>query len=200
VTPGRLPGGIRARLPALVSGSSGRFSGHGAQIRRRPEMADFTRTYEVNINAPVHDVFEYCRDPRHLFGGWPGVEVADVVMTPEGVGTTARIVAKLAKGMMVEQIEREYTGFVPDERIVSKAHVKVRFLGRTKDTNNAPVITWLFEGRDGGTRLSLIFLEEDLGRFQNLTESVSAAVVGKNMHSMLTAIKNGVESQTSPAA
>ncbi len=34
-------------------------------------MTDFTRSYDIMINAPVHDVFEYCRDPHHLFEGWP---------------------------------------------------------------------------------------------------------------------------------
>ena len=70
-------------------------------------MPDFTRNYETFIAAPVHDVFEYCRDPRHLFAGWPELEVTDVVMTPEGVGTRAHIVGRFFKGIMVEQVERD---------------------------------------------------------------------------------------------
>lgn len=27
-------------------------------------MTDFTRSFEIVIDASVHDVFEYCRDPR----------------------------------------------------------------------------------------------------------------------------------------
>ena len=118
-------------------------------------MPDFTRNYETFIAAPVHDVFEYCRDPRHLFAGWPELEVTDVVMSPEGVGTKAHIVGRFLKGMMVEQIEREYTEFVLDERIVTKAHAKVRFAGRNKEVANGPIFTWLFEGRDGGTEVTL---------------------------------------------
>ena len=38
-------------------------------------MSDFTRRYETVVDAPVHDVFEYCRDPRHLFQGWPALEL-----------------------------------------------------------------------------------------------------------------------------
>ena len=34
-----------------------------------------------------------------------GLEVTDVVTTPEGVGTTARIVGRFARGMLVEQVE-----------------------------------------------------------------------------------------------
>ena len=163
-------------------------------------MTDFTRSFEIVIDASVHDVFEYCRDPHNLFEGWHELEVSDVVMTPEGVGTKAHIVGRFAKGMMVEQIEREYTEFVPDERIVSKAHAKVRFAGRTKEVANGPIFTWLFEAKDGGTKLTFVVLEEDLGWWQNLQESVSAVAMAKNMHSMLAAIKTGVESQASSVA
>ena len=69
--------------------------------------------------------------------------------------------AKFAKGMMVEQVEREYTEFVPDERIVSKAHVKMRMAGRSAGTDNGPVITWLFDPEDGRTKLSFVILEEE---------------------------------------
>jgi hypothetical protein len=79
-------------------------------------MTDFTRSFDIMIDAPVHEVFEYCRDPHHLFEGWPALEVTDVVMTPEGVGTKAHIVGRFAKGMILEQIERQYTEFVPDAR------------------------------------------------------------------------------------
>ncbi len=100
---------------------------------------------------------------------------------------------------MVEQIVREYTEFVPDERIVSKAHAKVRFAGRTKDVANGPVFTWLSEASDGGTKLTFVILEEDLGWWQNLLESVSAAVMAKKMHSRLTAINTGVEGHAASA-
>ena len=163
-------------------------------------MTDFTRSFQIMIDAPVHDVFEYGRDPHHLFEGWRALEVTDVVMTPEGVGTKAHIVGTFALGMMVEQIEREYTEFVPDKQIVSRAHAKVRFAGRTSEVANAPIFTWLFEPQDAGTKLTFVVLEEDLGWWQKLLDSVSVAVMTKTMHSMLEAIKTGVEGQTSSAA
>ncbi len=156
-------------------------------------MPDFTRNYETFIAAPVHDVFEYCRDPRHLFAGWPELEVTEVVMSLEGVGTKAHIVGRFFKGMIVEQIEREYTEVVPDERIVTKAHAMVRFAGRNKEVANGPIFAWLFEDRDGGTELTLVVLEEDLSRWQNFMESVSAAAMAKKLNGMLASVKAGVE-------
>lgn len=123
-----------------------------------------------------------------------------MVMTPEGVATTAHIVGRFARGMIVEQIEREYTEVAQDERIVTKAHAKVRFAGLPKEVANGPIFTWLFEGDDGSTKVTLVVLEEDLSWVQNLLESVSAVAMGKNLHGMLAALKAGVESQTSSAA
>lgn len=174
-------------------------------------MTEFTRSYDIQIAAPVHEVFDYCRDPRHLLEGWPGLEVTDVVITPDGVGTTAlyvirpggvgtmaHIVGRLAKGMMVEQIDREYTEFVPDQRIVSRAKMARRFAGRTKETANSTVMTWLFKPRNGGTELTVNFLEEDLAWWQNLLDNAAVVVLSKHVHSMLAAVKEGVEGQASP--
>ena len=58
---------------------------------------------------------------------------------------------------------------------------------------NSPIFTWLFEDRDGGTELTLVVLEEDLSRWQNLLESVSAALMAKKLNSVLAAVKAGVE-------
>ena len=158
-------------------------------------MTDFSRRYDLVIDAPVRDVFEYCRDPHHLFVGWPQLEVTDVVMTPDGVGTRAHITGRFLKGMMVEQIEREYTEMVPDQRIVSRAHAKVRFAGWTKEVANGPVFTWLFAAEGAGTKLTFVVVEEDLSWWESLLESASAAALAKTMHGMLSAIKAGVERQ-----
>ncbi len=200
-------GSLRARL--LRSGGTSLEVGFGTRmglegIPRQVsegghEMPDFTRDYHVTIDAPVDQVFEYCRDPRHLFEGWPQLEVTDVEMTPEGVGTRAHIVGRFAKGAFVEQIEREFTEFVPNEQIVSTAHAKVRFAGRTSEVENGPIFSWRFEPADGGTLLTLGVLEKDLAWWQSALESVSARMMSKNFHGMLAAIKAGVERQGSPA-
>lgn len=163
-------------------------------------MTDFTRSFDLMIDAPVHEVFDYCRDPRHLFEGWPKLEVTDVAITPEGVGTTAHIVGRFAKGMILEQVEREYTEVVPDARIVTKAHGMMRVAGRTKEVANPAIFTWLFEPEDGGTKLTFVVLEKDLGWWQSKLESVSALAMSKSINSMLAAIKTGIEDQASPVA
>ena len=126
--------------------------------------------------------------------------VTNVIEAPEGVGTKVHIVRRFAKEFLVEQIEREYSEFVPDARIVSKAHARVRFAGRTRDVANGPICTWLFEPEDRGTWLAFVVVEEDLGWWQRNVESLTAAVMAKTMHGMLEAIKTGVESTASSAA
>jgi len=163
-------------------------------------MADFTLSHATFIAAPVHDVFEHCRDPRHIFEGWPELEVTDVVMTPEGVGTRAHIVGRFAKGLMVEQIEREYTEFVPDKRIVTMAHGKVRVAGRNRAIANLPIFTLLFEARGGGTELTLVALEQNLGWLQHRLESASAGQSARKLQGMLAAVKAGVENQVPSVA
>lgn len=165
-------------------------------------MGDYTRSSQVHIDAAVHEVFQHCRNPRHLFEGWPELEVTDVVITPRGVGTKAHITGKLAKGLIVDQVEREYTEFVDDERIVTTAHGTRRLAGLSKPVTNAPVFTWLFESSEGGTTVNLVF-SEDLGWLQSLFMSVSdafgQALVAKRLKRMLAAIKTSVERQASPA-
>ena len=38
----------------------------------------------------------------------------------------------------------------------------MRMAGRSTETDNGPVIMWLFDPEDGRTKLSCVILEEDL--------------------------------------
>jgi len=51
-------------------------------------MAKLTRS--ITVHAPVESVFRYALDIGHL---WKAKDVAlgDITLTPDGVGTTARI-------------------------------------------------------------------------------------------------------------
>lgn len=52
-------------------------------------MTDVSLSFDVVVDAPVHTVFDYCRDPRRIYAGDPTHTVTDATLTPEGVGTRA---------------------------------------------------------------------------------------------------------------
>ena len=156
-------------------------------------MTDFSRTYAVSIDAPVHAVFEYCRDPRRILAGDPKVVVSDVSLTPEGVGTTWHIVAE---GVVTEETTTEYVEFVPAERIVWKSHPTVSVAGMTKEITHGPTWTWTFAPEDGGTRLVVEFLEAGAPWWQRAFDVVTEKSWSKEIRDWLAAIKAGTEAFT----
>lgn len=104
-------------------------------------MATLTRS--VTIKAPVDEVFDYALDVRNLWS-FPGEEIAlaDIDLTPDGVGTSCRIWTHML-GFHVEG-RLEYTEVVRPERIV----VKVRFFVEH------PTWTFTFEPVAGGTTMT----------------------------------------------
>lgn len=77
-------------------------------------------TLTIHIEAPVAKVFTFWADP----GNWKQVAQAeyafeDIVVTPEGVGTTYREVENIAPGVRWEYRGR-FTDFVVNERIVEE--------------------------------------------------------------------------------
>jgi uncharacterized protein YndB with AHSA1/START domain len=159
-------------------------------------MTDFTRSFTVFINAPVHTVFEYCRDPRRIFAGDPRVEVSDVTLTPAGVGTTAHIVGK---GVVTEDVKNEYVEFVADQRIVFKSHPKVTLAGMTKEVTHGPTWTWTFAPEHGGTTLTVVFLEEDAAWWQRTFDVVTERSWSKQVRGWLDGIKEATEEEAAPA-
>ncbi len=75
-----------------------------------------------------------------------------------------------------------------------------QYIDEQEPNMDRAIFTWLFEAEDGGTKLTLVVLEEDLAWWQSMLESVSALVMSKNLPSMLAAIKTGMENHASPAA
>jgi len=98
----------------------------------------------ITINAPVEKVFAYIADPM-LDPEWqPGsVEVKDVTLTEEGVGSHYRWVYKLV-GLRFEG-ESTTLEYIPNRRIVTQSKGGI-------------VSTWTytFEPHDGGTKLSVV--------------------------------------------
>lgn len=79
----------------------------------------------VQIDAPVEKVFDFVKDPRQFWEAWleesgGHTALAEVNMTPEGVGSTYRMMGRTLFLFHMEWvITREE--YVPNERIVDHA-------------------------------------------------------------------------------
>ncbi|MDN4474366.1 SRPBCC family protein [Demequina sp. SYSU T00192] len=109
----------------------------------------------AHVDAPVHTVFEYCRDPRKLHDGDP-IEVVDADVTDAGPGTTAQL-RYPAPFPLDEDVAFTFTEEVPDERIVFEAVPTLWMRGHHRPHHGFPPDTfiWTFEPEDGGTRLGV---------------------------------------------
>lgn len=96
----------------------------------------------IIIDAPVEAVFDRILDLGRFYVLFPDVAVRDVVLTPEGVGSSLRIYTH-EFGLHVEGVAK-IVEVVHPERIV----VQVAF-GRTEK----PLWTFTFEPVEGGTKL-----------------------------------------------
>ena len=156
--------------------------------RKVSVMAKLMRSIE--INAPVEQVFDFALDVGKLWGSWPEeVAVAEVELTPGGVGSTARLWTHFLAIHMEGTVE--YTEVVPNERIVAHVH----FVGEK------PTWVFTFEPVDGGTKLTAE------GEWH-----VKVPAVGKSLEGMLVKehetpieqllarVKASVESEAAAAA
>jgi len=98
----------------------------------------------ITINAPVEKVFAYIEDPT-LNPEWlPSVmEVKDVTVTEERVGSHFRWVYKLA-GLLFEG-QSTTTQYIPNRRIVTQSKGGI-----------VSTWTWTFQPHDGGTKANLV--------------------------------------------
>lgn len=103
-------------------------------------MAILTRS--VMIDAPIEKVFDYALDIRHLWN-LPDVGLADVVLKPEGTGSSARIFTHFL-GFHFD-MGLTYTEVVRPDRIVAEV------AGFGFDN---PTWTLTFESVDDGTKLT----------------------------------------------
>ncbi|MDQ0258754.1 uncharacterized protein YndB with AHSA1/START domain [Sinomonas atrocyanea] len=95
----------------------------------------------MEINAPVDTVFTFLSDPTRWMLAFPGdSEVTDVLITPDGVGTSAKWAAKIFGVHM--SVTHEYREVVHNQRIVSKATA-------------GPVLTFSLAPQGAGTVLSV---------------------------------------------
>lgn len=112
--------------------------------------------WTVTINAPVEQVFSYLRDPENMWHS-PDVGIADIKVTPEGVGTTVRNVFALP-GLkhlgITGNVIAETVEFVPNRRIVVKATPSMGRMVKFDGT-----WTWTFEPVNSGTKLIVDYAE-----------------------------------------
>jgi len=159
-------------------------------------MTDFKVTLTEFINAPVHAVFEYCRDPGRMYAADPTYKVAAVTRRQEGVGTKARLAAKML--VLTEDVAIEYVDFVPDRRIVFEARPTMTIAGRRMGAE-VFIWTWTFEPHDGGTTVMVAGINRGGSRLERGLDTLfgTQRVVSKQFRDRLTRIKEDVEA---PAA
>lgn len=111
-------------------------------------MIKTLHTRSVHIDAPVEKVFDYVKDPHHFFAAFDEdwskhTAIAEVNMTPEGVGSTYRLVGRMLLFFHMEWVmtREEY---VPNTRIVDHA-------------NLGGVWTYTFEPDETGSTLTMAF-------------------------------------------
>ncbi|MBP1136467.1 hypothetical protein JOE31_002699 [Arthrobacter sp. PvP023] len=102
-------------------------------------MATLTRS--ITIDAPVDTVFNFALDISQLWK-MKDVELTDVDVKPEGVGTSARLNTHLLGFRLVGGVE--YTEVVPRQRIVAQVHFFAE----------KPTWRFTFEPADGGTKVT----------------------------------------------
>jgi uncharacterized protein YndB with AHSA1/START domain len=102
-------------------------------------------TLSVHIEAPVEEVFAFWADPTNWtrFGspGMQDVDLKEVNVTPEGVGTTHHWAMKIA-GIPYE-VKGRFTEFVKDRRIVDvyEGHLMGKFVYRFKPEGSGMQLT-----------------------------------------------------------
>lgn len=150
-------------------------------------MTKLTRSIE--IESPVEQVFEYAKDVGRFWTSWPDeVAARDVELTPDGVGSSARLFGHFLAIHMEGTIE--YTEVVPNERIVAE----INWFGESP--------TWLFtfEPTDGGTKLTAE------GEWHTKVPIVGTRIDGmmvkgheKGLESLLATVKSRVEAEVAAA-
>ena len=143
-------------------------------------MATLTRS--TMIDAPVEKVFDYALDIRNLWD-FPDIALADVVLEPEGTGSSARIFAHFL-GFHLE-MGLTYTEVVRPDRIVAKV------AGFGFDN---PTWTLTFESLDDATKVTAT------GEWHINVPAVGGSMEGimakgheDFVETMLSNVKNGVE-------
>lgn len=124
-------------------------------------MPRLTYHWTLPINAPVEQVFRFLRKPENMFraegGGDPRIEVCDLKVTPNGVGSTGRNVFPLpvlGRLGITGDVVNEIVEVVPNRRLVVKSSSSTGRILKFDGTWR-----WTFEPENGGTNLVVDYTE-----------------------------------------
>lgn len=164
--------GLVANIKSLVEAGQKTFTGkEKAKVHHTLTWSD-----AISIDAPVQRVFDLVKDPKVWLG--PDVQVSNLNLTPQGVGTTFEAAWKVL-GIPLKTTH-EYTEFVPNEHFTSKAAL-------------GPVFNVAVSAENGGTRLSM---RSDVVPANGAEAAVDSLVIKMSEHSqadLLASIKTFAE-------
>ncbi|MBT1001750.1 SRPBCC family protein [Paenarthrobacter sp. DKR-5] len=164
--------GLVANIKSLVEAGQKTFTGkEKAKVHHTLTWSD-----AISIDAPVQRVFDLVKDPKVWLG--PDVQVSNLNLTPQGVGTTFEAAWKVL-GIPLKTTH-EYTEFVPNEHFTSKAAL-------------GPVFNVAVSAENGGTRLSM---RSDVVPANWAEAAVDSLVIKMSEHSqadLLASIKTFAE-------
>lgn len=121
-------------------------------------------------------------------------------MTGDGVGTTARLVAKMF-GFPIENVAIKYVEVEPDQRIVFEARPTMTILGRRLG-GEVFTWTWTFEPTDAGTTVTVAGVSRGGARWERALDNIfgTQKIVTKQFQARVGRIKTATEKQTSATA
>ena len=158
--------------------------------------------FDVLIDAPVHEAFVHCLDPRGIYVDDPSYEVVSATVAGEAVGTRAEI--RAGGRALAEQVSLEYVEVVPDRRIIFMAHPRMVIGGWGEGISLADhEFIWTFEHHQGGTRLSLRIVEHDPPRWLGVMDRIGGRSFERQVRARLGRIKASIEAtatRTRPAS
>lgn len=152
-----------------------------------------TRVEEsIHVDAPPHEVFSYCLDPRQLLAGDPK-HVVDAEVTESGVGTTARLSMRF--GVLQEDDRLEYVEVVPDRRIGIAMQPTMSPRGLAKPHRETALYSLIheFEAEDGGTRMTLRVQVHDAPLLERMIDRLEGKGPDEMIHNRLQRIAKAVE-------
>jgi uncharacterized protein YndB with AHSA1/START domain len=147
--------------------------------------------HSIYIEAPVEKVFDWFKNPRN----WPTLnpdaahreELADVHVTPEGLGTFHVWIIKPLPGVRYECFG-VFTEFIPNKRIVDKWSLAIE--GSE---------TYTFDAEGSGTRLTIQCHRQSFWRLR-LFDKLVDRFEGRENEQVLVRLKKFMEASSTPVS